>query len=354
MLPQYGSPEDISALVGYLKTKPTGASIAEAGAALGDAAVDSRKLSAISFWGFVVHEDGRLTLTERGRAVARQSDALPGALRDCICDIEPYWGALERALYQGFPQWDQHELGAFWHDRYSPQLGTDAEQSIARACSAFMRVVEGAGLGSFTLGRRGSPSRVDLNLDDLRRFVEGRSTDIPPAEAAVVTQDRDPEDDLGDEGADRSVMPLHHGTDDVRVFVTHGKNMDLVKQVTEALTVANVEYELAVNEETTAIPVPEKILTSMRRCTAGVVIVGVDDENNPSPAVNENVLIEIGAAFVLYDKQVILVWDKRLAVPSNLQGLYRCEFEGSELGWEEGMKLLRTIRAFGGGSAAAA
>ena len=28
---------------------------------------------------------------------------------------------------------------------------------------------------------------------------------------------------------------------------------------------------------------------------------------------NDNVLIEIGAAFVLYDKRVVLVWDKRPA-----------------------------------------
>jgi hypothetical protein len=43
---------------------------------------------------------------------------------------------------------------------------------------------------------------------------------------------------------------------------------------------------------------------------------------------------------------IVLLWDKRLSVPSNLVGLYRCEFEGSELSWTAGMKLMKAIRGF--------
>lgn len=57
-------------------------------------------------------------------------------------------------------------------------------------------------------------------------------------------------------------------------------------------------------------------------------------------------LIEIGAAFVLYDKKVLLVWDRRLNIPSNLQGLYRCQFEGNELSWSEGMKFMKGVNNF--------
>ncbi len=57
-------------------------------------------------------------------------------------------------------------------------------------------------------------------------------------------------------------------------------------------------------------------------------------------------LIEIGAAFVLYERRVVLVWDKRIPVPSNLQGLYRCEFEGDELTWRAGMRLMKAIQQF--------
>jgi predicted nucleotide-binding protein len=87
----------------------------------------------------------------------------------------------------------------------------------------------------------------------------------------------------------------------------------------------------------------------MRRCNAGIIVVSVEEsakDHKGNYSINDNVLIEIGAAFVLYDRKVVLVWDKRIPVPSNLQGLYRCEFEGSELSWSAGMKLMKAIKEF--------
>jgi predicted nucleotide-binding protein len=115
------------------------------------------------------------------------------------------------------------------------------------------------------------------------------------------------------------------------------------------LSLGAFESEVAEDEETAAIPVPEKVFSAMRRCQAGIIIVSADETNKSGSgkyAINENVLIEIGAAFVLYDRRVVLVWDKRLPVPSNLQGLYRCEFEGDEFSWSAGMKLMKAIKEF--------
>lgn len=133
-----------------------------------------------------------------------------------------------------------------------------------------------------------------------------------------------------------------------RVFITHGKNMDIVEQVKDVLDLYDIEYEVAVEEETAAIPVPQKVLTAMRRCQAGVMIVSADEKQTDSQAfsINNNVLIEIGAAFVLYDQKVVLLWDKRLKVPSNLQGLYRCEFEGNQLTFSVGTKLAKAVKGF--------
>jgi predicted nucleotide-binding protein len=125
--------------------------------------------------------------------------------------------------------------------------------------------------------------------------------------------------------------------------------MQMVGQVETMLGLADMEGEVAEKEETTAIPVPEKVFAAMRRCNAGIIVVSVDEEHKDGSgkyALNNNVLIEIGAAFVLYDRRVVLLWDKRLSVPSNLQGLYRCEYEGDELSWGAGMKLMKAIQKF--------
>jgi predicted nucleotide-binding protein len=135
----------------------------------------------------------------------------------------------------------------------------------------------------------------------------------------------------------------------LRVFIAHSKNMEIVEQVETMLELADIDSEVAEKEETAAIPVPEKVFDAMRRCTAGIIVVSVDESHETDGdkhSINENVLIEIGAAFVLYERRVVLVWDKRLPVPSNLQGLYRCEFEGDELSWSAGMKLMKAIQQF--------
>ncbi len=132
-----------------------------------------------------------------------------------------------------------------------------------------------------------------------------------------------------------------------KVFISHGKNMNIVDQVKDVLELYDIDYEVAVEEETTAIPVPQKVLAAMRRCDNGIMIVSADDDAAAAAGtINNNVLIEIGAAFVLYDQKVVLLWDKRMKVPSNLQGLYRCEFEGNQLSFAAGTKLAKAVKGF--------
>lgn len=140
-------------------------------------------------------------------------------------------------------------------------------------------------------------------------------------------------------------------TQETRVFISHGKNKRILEQVKTMLEFGNYPYEVAVETETTAIPVPDKILDAMRRCSAGIIIISADEQEkleDENYGINQNVLIEIGAAFVLYDRKVILLVDKRVNLPSNLQGLYKCEYQGNELSWETGLKVQKAITNFRG------
>nr|WP_255481435.1 TIR domain-containing protein [Rhodanobacter sp. ANJX3] len=136
-----------------------------------------------------------------------------------------------------------------------------------------------------------------------------------------------------------------------RVFITHGKQHAIVGQIKELLTFGNFEPIVSVEREATAIPVPEKVFEDMRSCGAGVLHVGaegkyLDRDGAEHVKINDNVLIEIGAAMALYGKRVILLVEKGVVLPSNLQGLYRCEFEGDKLDYDSTMKLLKTFSQF--------
>jgi len=136
-----------------------------------------------------------------------------------------------------------------------------------------------------------------------------------------------------------------------RVFISHGKQKAIVTQIKELLAFGNFDPIVSVERESTAIPVPEKVFEDMRSCGAGVIHVGaegkyLDRDGNEHIKINDNVLIEIGAAMALYGKKVILLVERDVPLPSNLQGLYRCDFEGDRLDYEATMKLLKTFSQF--------
>lgn len=117
-------------------------------------------------------------------------------------------------------------------------------------------------------------------------------------------------------------------------------------QIERILQFGQFDYEVAEKTETTAIPIPEKVFGSMRKCNCAIINISADEQEkreDGSYGINQNVLIEIGAAFLLYNRRVILLTNKRITMPSNLKGLYNCYYEGDELGFESIMKLQEAL-----------
>lgn len=128
-----------------------------------------------------------------------------------------------------------------------------------------------------------------------------------------------------------------------RVFITHGKNREIVGQLKDLLMYGGFTPVIAMENETTSKPLPDKIMDDMRSCSAAIIHVGPEGENK-SP--NPNVLIEIGAALALYGTNFILLVERGVTLPSNLQGLYEARYEGDKLDYESTMKLLKAFNDF--------
>jgi predicted nucleotide-binding protein len=136
-----------------------------------------------------------------------------------------------------------------------------------------------------------------------------------------------------------------------RVSITHGKNREILTQLEELLTFGNLEPIVSVKRETVAKPVPDKVLDDMRTCGAAIIHVGsetkcVDPDGQEHLVLNQNVLIEIGAALALYGRKFILLVEEGVTLPSNLQGLYEVRYQGHKLDYEATMKLLKAFNEF--------
>jgi hypothetical protein len=172
---------------------------------------------------------------------------------------------------------------------------------------------------------------------------------ILPAEEEEARTNR------GDRDEDKleSLPPSAQKREAGRVFITHGKNKEIAGQIRELLTFGGFTPIISIENETISKPVPDKVMDDMRSCSAAIIHVGtdqrlIDPEGKEHKILNQNVLIEIGAAMALYGRKFILLVEKGATLPSNLQGLYEVRYEGEKLDYEATMKLLKAFNDFRG------
>lgn len=317
--------------------------------------MDSRKVSAYQAWGIINQEGEKFKLAPLGWDLARKTKNEETVFREILDSIVPYRSVLEWAYHHSLDTVTTVDIAAHWHEHHPDALGTNNEKTIKEYAVCFFRLCAAAKLGQLTIGRRGQTTRLSFDRNSLHDYTAAGPSAPPWTEKIEDTKEL--QDVAVAEGgpipSDTQVQcPVETPSrKQLRAFISHGKNTELVEQVETLLGLADIESEVAVKEETAAIPVPDKVFNAMRRCSVGIIIVSTEEGSKDTDGnyhINANVLIEIGAAFVLYDRKVVLLWDKRLPVPSNLQGLYRCEFEGDDLNWGAGMKLMKAIKGFKG------
>ena len=134
-----------------------------------------------------------------------------------------------------------------------------------------------------------------------------------------------------------------------RVFITHGKNRDLVEPIRQLLEYGELEPVISVERTSVSKPVPEKVLDDMRSSGAAIIHVDadrtiVDKDGTEHMLLNPNVLIEIGAAMAFYGRRFILLVREGVKLPSNLQGLFEVRYSGETLNAVSTIKLLEAIK----------
>jgi predicted nucleotide-binding protein len=179
----------------------------------------------------------------------------------------------------------------------------------------------------------------DENQDDEQLVKDEEGSSRPPAS-------------LSHEVVDKRQSPSHINKEaDGRlrkVFITHGKNRALIEPIKKLLAFGELEAVVSVQTQTVSQPVPGKVMEEMRSC--GSAIIHVEDERhladkdgNQHVVLNDNVLIEIGAAMALFGQRFVLVVKEGVKLPSNLQGLLVLFYKGETLDMEETIKLLEAI-----------
>ena len=361
MLPIRTTLEDIDAICGFLVSRPTGATVAEMKTILDKRYLDGRKITALRYWG-VIEDDinGKVKITDRGRKALKDSGpSRSNALGEVIRQVIPYSALVERVVHSREETIAATDVAAYWYEHFRDDVG-ESDRTLNDQAVCFFQIAQGAELGTLTRGRNGMPTRFNFDIDATRLFVEGSSTDrenrLPMEEVEEATEASDPFtefiEQVTDEGSvlEKDELP-NPATDSNRVFITHGRNLQILDQVKELVEYGKYEPVIAIENETSAMPVPQKVMNDMRTCKAAVIHVSAEgvlfnQDGNEVPQINQNVLIEIGAAMALYGDKFVLLVEEGVNLPSNLQGIYECRYQGSELNMTAVMKLLKAFSEF--------
>lgn len=343
--------DDIIVVCKYLTTKPTGATLAESKAVLDRKRLDGRKLGAMRYWGLIEDNGSKLKVTERGRRLVKESGALRSeVLREVIRDVPPYFAVVERVAHGEEESVSTTDVAALWYEHFNSDA-SDSDKILNDQAVCFFQIAQAADLGELIVGRRGRQTRFDFDADVSRAFVEGQTDQAREHEQSLEVAAE--LDGSTEETDDSEHNRLEAGTEleGNRVFISHGKNEKILEQLKEIVTFGKFEPIVAIERETSAMPVPLKVMDDMRKCRAAVIHVGgerisIDEKGEELWQTNENVLIEIGAAMALFGDKFVLLVEEGVNLPSNLQGLYECRYEGDELNMRATMKLLEAFNSF--------
>lgn len=205
-LPVLTSANDIRDFVQYLKRKSAGVVAAEELDRSRRRLFEEHKLEAYRSLGITDENDGLLKLSSLGRELARRLEPETEGFRQLLNRIPTYVAAVNWMYRENFEVVTLTDLLAFWPSFHEIAEADDPE-AMRGAAISFFSLCEAAELGTLTLGKRGHITRLRVDLEQLKRFVETKS---------VSTQ------------IDNAVLPV---TKQLRVLVVKRGDTDLVDLV---------------------------------------------------------------------------------------------------------------------------
>ena len=345
-LPIFTSASDIRELVQYLQKRPAGISVVEELDKARKRLFEDRKLSTYELLGITTRTNGSLRLSALGRKFAKDIEPEEESFRHLLERTLPYWTALKWIHQQNLDVVAASEILGFWQEFHAEAVNVDDHEAMRGAVVPFFSLCQAAVLGTMTLGKRGHTTRLCIDRDQLTRFLEGRSS------SSLITDTVVPNEYSYEGTAEFGGLVRWQRRAPLRVLILQSANTVIVELIRRTLELAHVQTETIEMAWKGKSSLENGICEYPAGYNAVVIIL---DEGSFTPDgagqqyLKERVLMEIGAAHVLYDGRVILLADRKLQTPNGIQDLIYYEFENDSLDWEVGLQLIRVAENFKNG-----
>lgn len=134
---------------------------------------------------------------------------------------------------------------------------------------------------------------------------------------------------------DRSVSAMPR-----QLFVAHGKNRKPLEDIKKILDRFKIPYKVAIDEPNKGRPISAKVAELMSECSAGIFIFTKDElfyrknkqgEYEEVWRPSENVVYELGAASIRWDRKIIIVREDGVNFPSDFSDLGYITFRDGDI-----------------------
>lgn len=204
MVPIKTSIEDIQKLMAFLSRQIGWVDSARIEKALG--ALDDRKVAAMVEFGYIVRDGGNIRTTERGQLFNTDQKA---ALREVLLSVDLYRATLEWVHYGKRTEVTAAEVGQYWESSHKDTIGGLSGSTLGAGAVTFGRVADGAGVGSFVVGRGGKETRVSFEPAAVDTLLNGKVSEPDPVtEATPEPDDVETPSDAAPSKAASAVSPL--------------------------------------------------------------------------------------------------------------------------------------------------
>ena len=331
-LPVLATAADVREVIRFLKRHPEGITAIQAMDAFRKRIFDARKVSAYEFWGIVVRSADRLKLSPLGWDLANRLRPEVEIYRTVLDNTEPYHAGLEWIHQRNLELVTHLDIGNFWRAHHAHVLEGDSEEQLEAYAASFFHICHAAEVGTLTIGRKGQPTRLHIYPQELKSYLnkaEPAANDLAQqlSIAPTKSQERVPEP--------RTPARLP------RVLISHHQKSDLIRHVTDALELADFQYETLDRAGDVGF---DQSLAVLKQCEAGIVVIAKEDCNE-NGSLNDLILIQIGAALMQFEHRVLLVVNNSEILPESLKAIPCCKIEG-EITWDVVVKLVKSLKQF--------
>lgn len=160
-----------------------------------------------------------------------------------------------------------------------------------------------------------------------------------------------PEEVIAKEEVPSKEMPPPITSAPKQIFIAHGKNKVPLEQLKKILDQFKVPYKVAIDEPHRGRPISQKVADIMKSCSSAIFIFTADEEYTDSEGSktfkpSDNVVYELGAAGVLYDKSIVIFKEDGVTFASDFGDLGYITFEKDNL-QAKATDLLKELIEFG-------